>query len=1152
MSEYAPTKDQRKMLDSTSANLLVSASAGSGKTATLIEKVVNVLDGNASLDDMLIITFTESASMEMKVRLKDKLASLAGQNSHIEEQLEKLSTANITTLHGFCAKMLRQYFYKLGIKPNFAVLEENNANFLKTKALEQTIREYCKAQDSDFDSIVSIFGGRDYNNLKRDLRAFQDFLASLDSPDDFLDNKAKVCYDKNIGRNDASRILNNYLLGSIKYYVSVLNSQSLAAEQAGALEVAGFIEKQIEKLSRINSTSFVDNCMQLSVFSFDSLVRTKKMSVDDSFKEDFKPIWTELGRKIRDIKEKFFWQNEEQMISGLSSAEKYLDKYIEIEKRYVAKYEELKTKRNGLDFNDLEGYFRRLLSLDDVEIGFKYVFVDEYQDINTVQESIIQKLRRKDTQVIMVGDVKQSIYRFRNSTPEIFVEKSKLYDENKQIGQLVTLNDNFRSEGLILKFVNEIFKKCMDIDFGGVNYNKNALNPCADYVDASKLPKVEINIFDTKKEDGEDVEYFYDDVYSVLGDENEYKEALTNGRKEGLFVAKRINEIVGKVEIYNSKTKEKKLAEYRDITILCRGNEYLKEIANTLFDCHIPISTSFVREIYEEQDVDRLECLLGAVNNSHDDKSLSVVLNFFAGLSFDDLARIREHSPDCKFYYEAVKSCLNDENFDAEIVCKIKKAYDLIADFREQLEYKSIFELLNDFCQEGYYDYVLSLPDGENRLRFVKDYVYSFVGKDYNYDLVGYLDYVKNYAKDNKVKTEFSSGENCVELTTIHGSKGLEYPIVFLVGAGRKISMPKNYNESIFDKNHGVGIYSFDLENYTKCSNIAREALCYESKMGDMAEELRLLYVALTRAKNHLFVTGCLPLGNVAKINSPQEARVAKNYMEWILSSLSTNNFKGLVVNKKNVVQKVDKKDVFYNIVTDDMVSSETKEVNFDFLKEAKTNKKLIKNLQPISTIGRNIALKNSVSSLLLEHSQPDEIVNFAPKKLSVFEGEKGRYSSQELGTYYHKIMEQVDYCKQFEKHDFDRIVKALSIPQEYQKAISFDRIKKCVECLQKLGVTSTYRELPFISYLPYSEIFGGNIDSKVMVQGVADLVAICGEKRYLIDFKTTKAQTADQLVGKYNVQLKLYKICLEKALNTHFDGAYIYSYVLQKLIKVF
>ena len=326
-----PTDDQQTMIDSPSKNLLVSASAGSGKTATLIEKVVKVLKSGTSLDDMLIITFTESASMEMKVRLKDKLASLAEQNSHIEEQLEKLSTANITTLHGFCAKMLRQYFYKLGIKPNFAVLEENNANFLKAKALEQTIREYCKAQDSDFDSIVSIFGGRDYNNLKKDLRAFQDFLASLDSPESFLKDKAKICYDKNLATSKACIILNTYLLSNIRYYMSVLDSQVMLAKQANANIMADFIAEQRKKLSTISSASFIDNCTILSVFSFDTLVRTKKMSEDDLFKEDFKLVWTELGKKIRDLKEKFFWQSEEQMLLGLSSSEKYLDKYIEIE-----------------------------------------------------------------------------------------------------------------------------------------------------------------------------------------------------------------------------------------------------------------------------------------------------------------------------------------------------------------------------------------------------------------------------------------------------------------------------------------------------------------------------------------------------------------------------------------------------------------------------------------------------------------------------------------------------------------------------------------------------------------------------------------------------------------------------------------------------
>ena len=1154
MPEIKYTADQQKMLDSCSQNLLVSASAGSGKTATLIQKVIGLIEQGKSLDEMLIITFTESASLEMKSRLRERLNELSLADKKYVSQLDKLSTCNISTLHAFCSKIIRKYFYMIDAKPNYVVLDENNSQFLKIKALDKTIRQYSKSGDIEFNNLVSMFGGRDFEGLKKSVLTYQNFLASLDDRKLFLDNISTSGYNQSLKDNQAYNLLNKNLVSNFKYITKICESFLLKALQQHATKMQEFLSKSIEATKTICCEDFVQNCKLLKNLSLPRTPTGKLSDEDLALKSDFAVSNEKIREKIKNLKKKYPFDNVEKIKNALSQTARYVEKFNEVQKAYEDWYCELKLNRNGLDFNDLEKYLLEPLKIDEVkkDVSFEYVFVDEYQDINSVQENIILNVCALSGKKVMVGDVKQSIYRFRNSTPEIFVSKSKLYNNNGAFGELVTLNDNFRSDGTILNFVNRIFEKCMDIDFGGIDYVKDGmLKPHTIYKNVSDLPKVEIDVFHVEKED-DDGPLEYDDVYSVLDDRNTYKEVVKSYRREGSFIADKIEQIVGKKMIYDAKTNSSRIVEYKDITILCRGNEYLKDVASVLFDRHIPISTSMVSNVYKQQDVDRLISLLKVINNFHDDVSLAVVMNSLFDISFDELSQIRSSFYDKRFFYDAVKECAISSDFEENLKQKIDAFIHEIADLRAKLQYKSIYEILSDYCEKGYYNYVLSLPDGENRLRFVKDFVDSFEGKDYNYDLTGYLDYAKNYAQNNKIRTQLSSGENCVQLSTIHASKGLEYPIVFLIGCGKRLVQVPKFNEAIYSKDMGVGFCSFDFENHTKSSNVAREGILLNNKYADMAEELRLLYVALTRAKNHLFIIGQVNLSKMDRISTPQEAHGAGCYFEWILSCLSENNFNGLTSNKKSVKQKIDKEEVPFNIQQLSLETKSNEEISLEKIKQGKEDKELTLLMQTRKSNSQNIALKNSVSSLLMEHASPEESLNYAPKRLSLFEGGIDDVSASELGTIYHKIMEQVDYSAPFSKQDFDDIIARLNLDKKYVKHINFEKISRCVDSIKSFGVTKVQKELPFISYIPYKDIFGGEIEEKVIVQGVADLIVHAGDKNYLVDFKTTKANSADQLVEKYYVQLKLYKMCLERALNSQFDGTYIYSYVMDKLIKVF
>ncbi len=1155
------TDDQKKVLENDSDRLLVSASAGSGKTATIIEKIVRIItEEKVDIERLLSITFTDASSVEMKLRLKDSLKEYASSDKFVRTQFEKLSVADISTLHGFCSKMIRKYFYYLDLKPNFAVLDENNSKYLKVNALEKTIAFYSKNGDEEFVEVSSIFeSGRNFDGLKRNILSLYEFMCALKDKEDFLQNVALKLYSDDLKKNEACEYLNNYIFGNFNFLKKSTSKMLLIAEQNKSDYFKNFLTETLSILDTVKQeNSFLQNQEIVNIVKFKAIQSRSFDDIDKMFYEDFKPFWKNLKDRISDIKKNVYFGENSEIKLDLKVARQILNKILEIVGTFEKFYEEAKLSRNALDFNDLEKYFLKLLHLDEIKnnLNYEYIFVDEYQDINPVQEEIIRLLSTA-CKVVMVGDIKQSIYGFRNSTPEIFVQKSKDYLEDNSKGNLVVLNENFRSNPSILNFVNSIFEKCMSLDFGGVDYKKTgAFKAKIEYPKCSDIPVVEVNVIDSEKgEEDEDESVSLPKVYSVQNDKNDYEQEFTAGKKEAMIVAKKILEIYNK-DFFDAKEQVVKKIKFSDIAIFCRNNEYLKEVAKGLLDYKVPIATNLVENVYNHIDVQVLLSLLKILNNFHDDISLSTFMtSYLSDFTFDDLAKIKMNSPDEKFFYDCVKNYAKTANFDKFLQGKIDNMKTFLEKTRQKLSYQSIFEILTELCEKtNYYDFLLSLPDGTNRSKVVKDFVGSFLKAEYNYDLVGFLDFEKNYASSNKFKTTFSFGEDSVKMGTIHFSKGLEYPVVFLIGCGKNFSNQTFKEEILKDKDYGFGMNSYDLNTYDKNRNVARATLTLVKRRQERSEELRLLYVALTRAKNHLFVVGNVNLSQMERVKNTDDSQGVTNYLSWILSGLNENNFNNLVKNKKSFIERKNEFEVAVNVFGEgDFEFKKKEKTSFDF---SNYDEKLVKQLKDIYkfkiTKKKNIALKNSVSSLLRENAVQEESVNFSPRNLDIFESETSTIKRSELGTLYHRILEKVDFEKPFSKDNFTDILKELNVDEKSANEVSFDKINNCINTIKKLGKINTRKEVPFISYIPYCDIFDSDEKTKVLVQGVADLLVKTGDKNYLIDYKITKSQTPDQLVEKYKIQLKLYKICLEKALNMNFDGVYVYSFHLEQLIKVF
>ncbi len=1172
------TEDQEQVLASDSDNLLVSASAGSGKTMTVIEKIARLIaDKHIDITNLLVITFTESASAEMKIRLKDTLSKYAKDNKFIATQLAKLPLGDISTIHAFCAKMLRKFFFLAGIKPNFAVLDDNASSFLKAKALDKTIKQYAESEDEDFVVLSSSFGGgRKFEGLKSSILSLQDFLTGIVDREEYIKTTAFCCYDSK--DNKAIKFLDDYLQKNIRFVHSQLLLWQEQAKIKNATYFVEFLQKAIVQMAYImQGKNFWQRVEFLHSITMPRMSNKKLSDDEQSFKEEFKPLWAEVQSKLKTIKQYIPQKTEQEAMEELNNTRKLIKKLVEVEQVFEKHYEAQKNKRNGLDFADLERKFLEISRLEDVQktLQYSYVFVDEYQDINYVQEEIIAGVI-KNAKLVMVGDVKQSIYAFRNSTPEIFAYKSADYLNNSQHGSLRLLNDNFRSDATILQFSNEIFSKCMTMEFGGIDYkNCGMFRGLAKYEHLSPLPVVEVDLINTKQEESEE-EIDLPRVYSISNDKMTYQNEISETKCEGLLIAKKILDMMKNgYQIYDAKQQKATKINFGDIAILCRNNQTLKEISKQLSDLKIPTKINTKDNIYQNKDIAPLLALLKLIDNYHDDNALATaLLSPFGNLSPTNLAHIRKAYGEEKYFYQAVKNYLVDakekmngeelssnnsqdkiaqsikENIDITIVEKLVKFENLLKELREMLTYSSLHEILNSLCDKfEYYDYLTCLPDGFAREKIVRDFVDSFEGADYNYDLVGFLDFVKNYAFEGRFASMLATSDSGVTLSTIHASKGLEYPIVFVAGCGNNFPT-KTFKEDVLkDKNYGLAMQSFDSESFFRSTNYARNCILINKRRAEKCEEMRLLYVALTRAKNHLIVIG----EKDDEVFSEENAEGANNYLNWVMTYLKPAEQKAIAMGKRSISKKLGGGEVLLQVFdVADFRFDEENHRKIVFPEDDKNLTKEIKeNLLQKMPKPCNIALKNSVSSLLAEHSSAEESLNFSPQTLSVYESKNDNIDKGKLGTAYHKIMEQIDWDKPLNRGEFAKILDKINLPEEYKNIISFEKIATCENNIKELGKIVVGREIPFMSYLPYNQIFGKGTSKKILVQGVADMLLSDGKHNWLIDYKTTKATHPDQLVEKYKVQLMLYQKCLQYALGQKIDGAYIYSFALDKLIRV-
>lgn len=1100
------TKEQQDAIDYFDTDLVVSASAGSGKTRVMLEKVVKLVEMGYKLSQMVIVTFTNLASSEMKTKLENLLQEKFSETGDEKffRAIQEINVCDISTIHSFCQKLVKKYYYVLDISPNFSVGEENFLFYLKMLAIDKTFEKYFSQNDEEFISLANLFAKkRDYNNFREEILSFYEFLISKVDKYNFIKNLIEASYNENLNENVVIGKYRNFceeIFGALKN--DVLNLK-LESEMMKSEKLVNFCDLIFSEIS----FSFVDNKQFinrfLGEFSFPTIRIGNKSTVEEvEIKEKLQALSKEIKAKIAKIQKNLCFDSTSLLLEDNKKSKKILLKFSEVTQTFEEFFIELKRQNNILDFNDLENLTLQLLDNEKIENEiiekFRFVFVDEYQDTNFVQEEILKKLSKKSKR-IMVGDLKQSIYAFRECNPKILKDKMAEY-VNYGTGKVIELNKNFRSRHEILSFSNEIFSNLMRQQNCDYEYEKHGMFVCGRDGQDGIMPVLVINVDKEKKKDDE----------KVLKEDFE--------EKEFLLVLNAINDLLKK-KIDDDKG-ERNLT-YSDIAIISRKRgEKFSALCAFLSDHKVPINVKFYEKIYESKEAGLVLSFLKIINNPSDEVSLCAVLKNVYGLGLTDLLKIKKEN-----FIEDVFNF--DEN--GHIKAKIDEFRQDIAMFRELSKEKSVKELILEIIKQKNLDLILLKRFGkisQSRL----DAFLANVDEN-EYDIKSFVNLCEKL-KDKKTEIRSVDGDNSVIIDTFHGTKGLEYNAVIILGAGDEI-FSKTRSNLIYNASLGVGIYNFDEESKTKNPNFIFSLIKTLNKKEEFNEETRLLYVALTRAKNYLTVIGCEKQKNLKRESEPVKFLDFSSYLNLICASGINENFaKFLCVSASDEI--FNEKEVYET----DKKQFELDYFVFDklFLGEYK-----FKN-------STKLQLKNSVTGL----SEDDQkIYNISHFKLTDLDKE----DYIEIGNCYHLVLEKIPFSLENEKEIrsyVGSLIEKRVLPANVYSFVSDEKILKAIKQIYPLVSENDVvrKEQSFVMEVEHNKVVKNGENEKILVQGIIDLMIEKDDEILLIDYKTSRLSDYN-LIKKYAIQLNLYELAIKEKFKNKPIKKFIYSIYLDKLINV-
>ena len=1175
------TKQQYSAINAPSGNgsIIVSAGAGAGKTFVLVNRIINSLE-TTPLNEFLVVTYTKAAANEMRQRISDLLEELVVENPNndlYKKQQSLLQSTQISTVHSFCKNLLSKYHYKLNISPNFRVADEGELSVIKQKAFDETMDiMYDRKNPYFYDFIESFSSEKNDRNMEKLIYQLFDFSMSHPFPEKWLDEISNMFItESNIEESQWGKVIIDYAKDLCSYIINISennykNSFNISSDKLREKYIDCF-ESDINILNKIYDV--LENGSWNEIFQI--VNTTKLISKPRVSSKEKTPLLDQLDNQRETVKDyiktlsEYFIFDENECMTAIKSLAPIVRQYTETTKLFIDLYRKKKQEQNIMDYSDLEHYTLKLLINDengkltrtdiaeDIAKSFSQIIVDEFQDTNEIQDRIFNEISYNGKDLFVVGDPKQSIYSFRQAKPQIFInrrDKSKQYDAGVKGNVKIDLDKNFRSRPEVIDSCNFICRNIMSKKVGGLDY---------DVVEELKLG-ADFDRLDTRKET---------ELHLLKYDK---KDKVSAEEVEAEYIANIIKDIIKNTTIYDKGTPRP--AKYSDICILLRSKKNVVEkYVETLYKKEIPIINESSTGLLSSTEIATVMAFLRVIDNPLSDVPLmAIMMCSIYGFTVDDLAVIREKNKDVPLYSNIINFIDNEENISgfSAIVNKCNKLMQDISYYRKLSATVTIDELIEMIYEKSGYQYIVrSMPNSDLRLRNLrkfKEYAVSYSQKGVR-DLgnfINFLDLLHEQGKDMEVSSVSSEGQNVVKIMSIHASKGLEYPICILAGCSRNF---KNETDSvIFHSELGIGMNRFDKD--LKCSQptFIRKAVSIKKKQDEKSEEIRILYVALTRAREKLILI--CSTDDTKKMLDNLSGGLKKNTPVNSYKIYSSNNYSDMIL---SCALKCKGCDELRNMaqISDDIVDDNSPEWIFKYSEYEKQENIDIE--EPITTPKPIIPKLMNIISERFSYNYPDEVLTKIPTMVSVSEishqneyinsnvlkkpnfTKNNNLSATERGTATHEFMQNANYfsARQDIQSEINRLVDNKYITKLQGDSIDKGKVLKFLNSNlmdRILKSNNVYKEYRFVINIKANEI-DSSIESQenVVMQGAVDCVFVEGNELVIVDYKTDKIYEPEKFIENYSKQLKLYKFAMERCMQMKVKECIIYSINLNREILV-
>ncbi|MBB6454732.1 ATP-dependent helicase/nuclease subunit A [Salirhabdus euzebyi] len=1236
------TADQEKAIYTDGTDVLVAAAAGSGKTAVLVERIIQKLLNQQkamNIDEMLVVTFTNAAAQEMRNRVGSALEAALKDNPnsvHLKKQLSLLQRAHISTLHSFCMDVVRKYSYQLDIDPNFRIADDVEADLIRQEVLEELFEDWYgregEEQERFFDLVDRFSNDRSDMEIESLMMKLYDFSMQNPSPGNWLDQMTSM-YQVTPETNEEELVWMDIIRSEMKSQLEAMIAEAnqalqLTRESDGPYHYAEAVDDDLLKFA--NAKALVDGPWD-NLFhffaensKFQALAR-KKVDCDEDKKEKFKTIRDRYKKRWQDVEKQWFSRKLSSYLQDLQDLFPVMQQLATLVKDFHERYQKRKKDQALVDFADLEHYCLAIL-LDEYSTfeaakpsqvaaqfqkQFREILVDEYQDTNLVQETILQLITAGPDagHLFMVGDVKQSIYRFRHAEPSLFISKYKRFAEVDNENVRIDLSRNFRSRQQVLAATNYVFRQILDEEVGEINYDEDAeliySNMIYDEL-VTEQNDAELLLIDGGELGEEETEH---------NGEEDFRD-LQKAQLEARAYAMKIKQWIGDEEtksykVVDKKTEQLRNIQYRDIVILLRSMTWAPTIVEELKQQGIPVYAELSTGYFEAIEVKVMLSLLKVIDNPQQDIPLAAVLRSpIVGLDEEALAQIRLAAPK-ESYFSALKSFV--KTGDNELVAACHQFLLQLKDWRLKARQGSLSDLIWQIYREtGYYDFVGGIPGGKQRqanLRALYDRSRSYEATSFRglFRFLRFIERMEERGEDLGAARALGEQEDVVRIMTIHKSKGLEFPAV-IVGA-----MDKMFNEQdlrakyLLHKDLGMGMKYIEPIKRIMYATLPYNALKIAMRREMLAEEMRVLYVALTRAKEKLVM-----VGNVKDLNKRKEKwQSIVDHQDWILPPyfrLDTTSYLNWVApailrhQAGGLLREENSKPTIPDSIWSDASqwkinvhhSSEfanpdtvTKDRKQDLEEAVMEWKPLHEKGDHYEEVERRLTYKytfdqsatyrakQSVTELKRQRQMKDEYSGDALLKQFKrpivkrprFMQKDQTLTPVEIGSAMHTVMQHLPFDhilsqEEIEEHVENMVEKELLTRDEadvidLQAVASFFHTEMGVRLLEAQEI---HREIPFSLGIPANEVYPDwreETDEIVLLQGVIDCLIPKEDGWVLLDYKTDQLASTitdrekEKLIDRYKLQLSLYARAVEEIWNQPVKEGYLYFFDQTLLVKV-